>query len=751
VTTVTRAAIGLVGLRLMTGGAAAQQTSPQDTSVGRGRSTSRSTIHATAIRTAVTLDGRLDEPFWATADSADDFRQREPREGSPATERTVVKVAHDGGALYVVVRCYDSDARGVRAGQLRRDADLSSDDNVALLIDSFDDRRSAFVFATNPNGAMWDAQFSGVDDLNENWNGVWGVAVTRDAAGWTAEYRIPFLALRFHAGTNTEFGFNVRRFIRRKNEEDLWRSWGRAQGFYHLDNEGAIAGLGDRHRPRDLELYPYALGRAVETEHDSIGGETMRGFVGGKGGVDAKLGITPTLTADVTVNTDFAQVEADQQVINLTRFPFFFPEKRQFFLESSGPLDLGTPGRVQLFYSRRIGLDTGGAPVPILAGGRLYGRLGPWKVGLLDAQTGGGDDGNDAVVRVQHDLFSRSYVGAIGTLHAGPGGQGIERAGGVDVDLPLIVHGANLEPKVWIAGSQTPAVPGTPLAWRISTDNPNDLFDNFVSLYRIASGFAPPLGFVRRTGIWETTGHVDFMPRPGVLGIRQLDVTFPIPSWDIIATETGSLFRSADWQTAWFEWRVLGGDRQNGDHFEVNFQRLMDAPTDSFDIFRGVVIPPGRYWWSRYELQYFMTPGRPLSVGAFVNGGAFYGGHSTDLDLSATWRGGGHLILSTDLTRTTAQLPVGRFTAVLSANRLEYDVNTRTSVLAFVQYDNESGRVDFNVRFHWIPVIGDDVFLVWNSGYTTDRLARFRFPDRQALSRPLNGAFVVKVVYRLTP
>ncbi len=742
-TALARVTLALAGYRLVTGAAAAQQTIARDPS--------SPTIHATAIRTAVTLKGRPDEPFWAMADSIDDFRQREPREGFSATERTVVKVAHDAEALYIAVRCYDSNMRGARASQLRRDADLSSDDNVELLIDSYLDRRSAFVFGTNPNGAMWDAQFSGVDDLNENWNGVWDVAVSRDTGGWTAEFRIPLLALRFHAGTNPQFGFNVRRFIRRKNEEDLWRSYGRAQGFYRLNNEGAITDLGDLHRPHEVELYPYALGRAVETGHDSVGTETAGAYLGGKGGADAKLGLTPTLTADLTLNTDFAQVEADQQVINLTRFPFFFPEKRQFFLESSGLLDLGTPGRVQLFYSRRIGLDTSGAPVPILAGGRLYGRLGPWRVGLLDAQTGGGDDANDAVVRVQHDLFDRSYIGASGTLHAGPRGQGVERAGGVDLDLPLIVNGANLEPKVWVAGSQTPGVPGTPLAWRLSTDNPNDLFDNFVSLYRIDSGFAPPLGFVRRTGIWETTGHVDFTPRPRMLGIRQLDFTFPIPSWDIIAYRTGSFLWSADWQTAWFEWRVFGGDRQNGDHFEVNLQRLMDAPTDTFDIFRGVVIQPGRYWWSRYELQYFMNPGRPLSLGAFVNWGGFYGGHSTDLELTAVWRGGGHVIVSTDLTRTTARLPVGAFTAVLSANRVEYDFNTRTSLLAFVQYDNETERVDFNVRFHWMRVIGDDLYVVWNSGYTTDRLARFRFPNAQALSSPLNGAFVIKVVHRLTP
>src|SRR2546426_4551980 len=492
-------------------------------------------LHVVTATGPISLDGRLDGAAWANADSINDFRQREPAAGAPASERTVVKVLRDAAALYVAVRAYDRDMRHVRASELRRDADLSSDDNVQLLIDSFHDRRGAFVFGTNPNGAMWDAQLVGIDNLNQDWNGIWDVVVTRDSASWTAEFRIPFRTLRFHRVGDLRFGFNVRRFIRRKNEQDLWRSWGRAEGLYQLLNEGGLTELGALNRVRDVEAYPYVLTRATAAEHDSAGAKIGDGFLGGKAGLDVKVPVTPTVTADLTASTDFAQVEADQQVINLTRFPFFFPEKREFFLESSGQLDLGTPGRVQLFYSRRVGLDTSGAPVPIVAGARIHGRLGPWTLGLLDTQTGGADNANDAVVRVQHDLFERSYIGAIGTLHAEPRGQGVERAGGIDIDLPLVVRRTNLEPKFWIAGSQTPGVPGTPLAWRLSTDNPNDLFDNFVALYRIDSGFEPPLGFVRRAAILETTGHVDFMPRPGVLGIRQLDFTFPIPSWDIIA------------------------------------------------------------------------------------------------------------------------------------------------------------------------------------------------------------------------
>src|SRR2546428_212077 len=331
---------------------------------------------------SISLDGRLDGAAWAGADSITEFRQREPSAGAPASERTVVKVLRDAAALYVAVRAYDGDMRRVRASELRRDADLSSDDNVQLLIDSFHDRRGAFVFGTNPNGAMWDAQLVGIDNLNQNWNGIWDVVVTQDSAGWSAEFRIPFRTLRFHRGGDLRFGFNVRRFIRRKNEQDLWRSWGRAEGLYQLLHEGELTELGALNRVRDVEAYPYVLTRATASEHDSAGAKIGDGSLGGKAGLDMKVPVTPTVTADLTASTDFAQVEVDQQVINLTRFPFFFPEKREFFLESSGLFDFGTPSRVQVFYSRRIGLDTAGAAVAVNRGGGGARRRRAWGNGV---------------------------------------------------------------------------------------------------------------------------------------------------------------------------------------------------------------------------------------------------------------------------------------------------------------------------------------------------------------------------------
>ncbi len=681
------------------------------------------------------------------ADSLTDLRQREPRSGAPASERTVVHVLHGSNALYVGIHAYDATPRVIRASELRRDADLTVDDYVTLLIDSFRDHRGAFLFRTNPNGAMWDAQLTGFEDVNEDWNGIWDVATTRDSAGWTAEFRIPYRTLRFHHG-ETVFGFNVQRFIRRKNEEALWRSWGRSEGLLQLLNEGEIAGLGPLRRGHDLDVRPYGLTRAEAPQYDVAGETQAPGDFSVKAGIDAKTAVLPTLTADLTINPDFAQVEADTEVINLTRFPVFFPEKREFFLESSGLFTFGTPERAQLFYSRRIGLDTAGVPVTILGGIRMYGKAGPWAIGAIDARTGKGEEANDLILRVKHDILQRAYIGGILMNRSGPGlPLGAERAAGLDVDLPLVIGGRNLEPSFWFAGTQIPGVPGTPKAWRVATDFPNDLFDSFVSLYRIDHGFTPTLGFVRRTGIWETTGHIDFMPRPQMLGIRQLDIE--LASWDIIADRTGSILDSHDWQTAEFEFRPLGGDFQNGDHFEINVQRFLDAPTQAFEIFRDVSVPPGRYWWTRGELQYAISPGRPLSVAPLLSFGDFYDGTNTEVDLAATWRPGGRVILGASIGRSDVHLPVGSFTAVQTTTRAEFSPTTHTSFMLLLQSNNEDQRLDVNLRFHWIPTIGDDVYIVWNSGYTTDSAARYQFPNLHALDTPLESALIVKGVHRL--
>ena len=706
-------------------------------------------IRAVTASSPIRLDGRLDEPCWAEADSITDFRQREPAEGAPASERTVVKLARDADALYVGVRAEDRDVRRIRASQLRRDADLEGDDTIMLLIDSFCRRRGAFVFETNPHGAMWDAEVGPEQDVDDNWDGIWFVATARDSAGWSAEFQIPFRTLRFHSAERVDFGYNVRRFIRRKNEEVLWRSFGRAQGLYQLQNEGAIVDLDELHRGLDLELRPYAMGRVEEGEHDLDGFQTTSGLTKGKFGVDAKLAPAPTLTTDLTYNTDFAQAEVDRQVINLTRFPTFFPEKRQFFLESNSFFNFGSQSSALLFYSRRIGLRDSVA-VPLVAGARLYGRLRGWSLGGLDARTGSGDDANNFAVRVRRDLLERAYLGGIVTVRSGPGVAGYERAAGVDIDLPLVVDGKNLEPSAWVAATRKTGG-STPAAWKLATDYPNDQLDCFASVYRVSADFDPTLGFVDRSGVVATRGHVEFTPRPNRLSIRQLDFKLPIPSWEVLADEHGSLTHVSDWQSAVFEWRPLGGEFQSGDQFEVNIQRFLEALSDTFEIFHGVDVSPGHYWWSRGEIQYRTSPGRPLSANLTASVGDFYDGRNKELSLGATWRGGGHLILGADFTQDKARLPGGDFHARQAAMRVELAFTRAINLLVFGQYNIEDERADFYARLHWMPVIGDDVYMVWNSGYTTDPAARFKFPSRDALDRPLNGALMLKVVHRIAP
>lgn len=695
----------------------------------------------------MTVDGRLDEAAWASADSIVNLRQRYPQEGAPASELTVVKILRDNSAIYVGARMYDRDPSGIRATQLRRDADLGSDDQFGFIIDSFHDRRGAFVFNTNPNGAMYDAQQTGSENTNVDWNGIWDVAVSRDSAGWTAEFRIPFRTLRFNAGAGSSFGFNARRFVRRRNEEDLWQGWKRTEGIYQFSAEGELTGLGVLTRAHSVELKPYALVRADAPQY-TLSGARSNGSSSAKFGADLKTSVTPTLTADFTVNTDFAQADADRQIVNLSRFPLFFPEKREFFLESNGIFSFGTSGRVQPFYSRRIGLGYNGSPVPIIGGARLTGKSGPWAIGLLDARTGGSDAASDAVVRVKHDLFDRSYFGAILTNRSGPGVRGSQSTAGLDLDLPLVLNGKNMEPSFWMNGTRTPGISGTPLAWRAGFDYPNDRWDNFASLYHVSAGYNPALGFVRRTGILETTGHVDYIARPATLGIRSIDVE-AIPSWDIIADEHGSLGNSKSWQTAEFEWLPVSVTMQTGDYIELNVRRDLDAPTEAFTIFPGVTVPGARYWWTRYEAHYRTSAGRPLSVHPSANFGSYYGGHIAEGTFSFTYRGGGHLILSGDFDRSQARIPAGKFTAVSTGGTLEYAFTTRANFIAFAQYNDADRRADFNLRFHWIPVIGDDLFIVWNSGYSTDPLAAYRFGRVRSLTHALNGGLVIKGVHRL--
>src|SRR3989441_7760199 len=379
-------------------------------------------IQAVRVADAIKIDGLLDEPDWSLAQPATDFLQQQPTEGAPASERTEVRVLFDDKNIYLGIRAFDSGAGQINARELVRDANFSNDDKVEILLDTYHDRRNAFRFAVNPLGTQQDALITDEGrDINITWNGSWISSGRIDDQGYTVEIEIPLTTLCFKEGVES-WGFNISRIIRRKNEENLWTSWQRSFGLERVSQAGELTGVEEIRRRRLREIKPYASGEWREGV-PLIGGNGFDAGVRARAGLEvAKLGITPSLTAEFTVNPDFGQAEVDDQIVNLSRFSVFFPEKRDFFLENSGIFLFGRQGENQAFFTRRIGLTDDGAPAPIDYGAKLTGKIGAYNVGILQVQTRKlGQDSTDlgiprqqfTVLRVKRDILKRSYVGAI--------------------------------------------------------------------------------------------------------------------------------------------------------------------------------------------------------------------------------------------------------------------------------------------------------------------------------------------------
>ncbi len=682
----------------------------------------------------IRLDGVPDEPAWQGADSVAAFRQQEPAEGAPGSERTVLRVLAGTDGLYLAFWCFDSEPAAVRRTQLRRDFDTDADDFVAFLLDPQGDRRSGVWFAVNPNGARLDGEVLGLEDTNDDWNGVWDARARITADGWTAEIVIPWQALRYPLG-GTRWGFNAGRVIRRRNEDILWRAWLRQQGLFYQEGQGVLVVPADLPRRRPFEGRPYLSAEVDGHERtflpsgaDSV---TLRGGAEAKAGFDGKLAVAPRLNLDVTINTDFAQVEADQQVVNLSRFPLFFPEKREFFLESSGVFDFGNGGATQLFHSRRIGLSPSGAPIPIAGGLRLTGRAGPERIGLLAARTGGGEDALDVVGRVKHDIFSRGYVGAMGTAQGGPGVRGTRLAGGVDFEVPTTVREQNLRIGGWGMWSRDSAGAGTPGAWHVFADYPNDWSDNFLALTRVDAGFDPSLGFVSQDGIWNLDTGWRFFPRPHRWGIRRFIID--AFSAEVYWRTAGGL------DHAQYNLSPFGVEFESGDEIQLEFYHLEDVPVDSFDV-AGIPVPPGRYGYNRAELELSTTDSRIVSADFEVSVGRFYGGDAVRGEYGTEVRLAPHVIAGVEGTVDWGRLPAGRFTAHAHRLRFDYASSPRLNSTLFLQWDSESDRLAVNARLHWIPRPGVDAYLVWNSAWPTGLDGGV--PWRRPLRSGLAGKFV---------
>lgn len=688
------------------------------------------------VAAEIRLDGTLDEPDWALADSITDFRQKEPTEGGSPSERTVVRLLATPRGLAVGWWLYDRDPAGIVRTQLRRDAPLRSDDYVSLVIDGLRDRRSAFYFRTNSNGALWDGEHVTIEDGNEEWDGVWDARTRITAEGWTAEMLIPWATLRYPEDASA-LGMNFRRFLPRTNEELLWRAWKRTQGFRFLEEEGTIEGFRGLPPRARAELRPFVVGESALAERafradgsDSVLAPAARdlGY-----GLDVKIPVTATLTADLTVLPDFAQAEVDRQIVNLSRFPLFFPEQRTFFTEGASIFAYGRAQQSQMFYSRRIGLGADGRPVDIPFGARMQGRLGPTQLGLLAVRTGDAEDATNLVARVRRDVLGRGYVGAMTTYSdraARPGAL----TGGVDAELPFRVRGSdNLIVLGNAAWSRDSAGGASGAHYRLVVDYPNDHADIVTRLDRLEAGYDPALGFVPQRGIHRWGGATRITPRPrDARIIRRWE--FDLLTYDVVWDIGGGL------DNASFSMRPLGATFQGGDRVELNLTRRFDAPDSAFTLLPGTTVAAGEYWWSGVEARYVGANVRAWAVEASVASGSFYDGTRRDLTLTGVLRAQPHIEVRTELVVNEIDLGGQRTTVSTLRVRGDYAVSPRLTATLFAQADDGSDRAAVNARVRWTTSPGSDLYVVWNSAWPTGL-------DRGIpWSRPQRGGIVAKYV-----
>jgi len=689
----------------------------------RGQSTLPATItdaerrQATAVRVdeTIRLDGRLDEAVWRGS-SESRFIQAEPREGQPATEETEVWVVYDESNLYVAARLHDSGEPTVN--EIRKDFGDTNQDVFQVILDTFRDRRNGYVFQTNPEGARGDRQVANEGrEINRSWDAVWRVETERIEGGWTLEMEIPFRALRFDPA-NDRWGINFGRLLRRNNESSYWAPIPRAYTFNRLSLAGDLNGLPNAAGGRDLRVKPFALGGSVrETGGSNFSRQT-------EVGVDVKYRLTEGLTLDVTANPDFAQVEVDEQRVNLTQFSLFFQEKREFFQENSGLFYVGdaarntrttlTPRRDEdllLFFSRRIGISDDRRAVPIDGGVRITGQAAGLVVGGMWMRTGevGGSPGNDyGVLRLRKNVLEGSDIGAIVMVRDAVGDEtSYNRVYGGDA---FIRFPGEIDWSSYIVGSDSPAFDDGQYAWRTSLHREGNFHHIKFGAMELGEGFTNDLGFFRRTGVRKYFIDWGVRPRPESLrtfGVREIH---PHITWNFYEDLEGRIVAK----------RLHSGVTffmESGGSVQVQMDRSTERIEEPFKIDGRIdPIPAGRHDWDAYTLTASTNSSRTLSANGRFTVGDLWTGDQTSISGGLTLRPSYRFRASLNVSHTSADLrqPDASFTRTFWTSRTNYSFNKNMFVDALVQFDPATNLLNSNLRFNLIHSPLSDLFVVWN-------------------------------------
>jgi len=676
---------------------------------------------ARAVRTTgpILIDGIPDEAAWSDAEPITGFVQSQPRAGWPASEATVVRVLYDQDRLYISAVCYESDVDGIIVPSLEQDYETHDSDMFGVTIDTYLDRRNAFMFLVNPGGAIKDGQvFDNSRNYNIPWEGVMQLRTQISDSAWTVEMAIPFTTLRFDPSEGEQaWGFQFSRRIRRKNEDAYWAPLDRRELIHKMSRAGTIGGFRGLTPGRNISLKPYVSASRASGSVQAAGA----GDSGLDGGMDVKWGITPRMTFDGTLRTDFSQVEVDQERVNLTRFSLFFPEKRDFFLENAGTFAFGDVSErnvrmgsslrdFTLFHSRRIGLDDRGRPIPILGGARVTGQAGAWGIGLLDMQTEsdlGLPAENFALARLRRNVGGDSDIGAIVVNRQSTNGDGrYNRSYGVDANLHMFRY---LVVNSYLAGTQDHEL-GSDWAGRVSTAWRDQLWDASAFVKRVGRDFEPGVGFVRRTGTREAYLAVGAHPRPALPQVQELN---PYAETSYV-TDGGGRLLTRDLAVG------FGVELLDASTLTASFTDRFERLEEDFVVRPGAVVGVGDYDFYEWALRYGSNTGRPVSVTAGLTTGGFFDGRRRSVELGALWRVDSHLALDLFGEHNRIELPDTAFSADLVGGRATYAFSTRLFASAFVQYNAVADELVSNVRLNFIHAPLSDVFLVYTERRDAD-------------------------------
>ncbi|MFL5610917.1 MAG: DUF5916 domain-containing protein [Gemmatimonadaceae bacterium] len=665
----------------------------------------------------IRVDGLLTEPVWSTVDSIGALTQVEPREGAAASMRTVARVIITADAIVIGVRADDPEPSRIVSFARQRDADLDSEDHIKIVLDTYLDGRSGYVFAVNPNGARYDALVANQgEDENSSWDAIWEAATARTPAGWSAEILIPLKSLLFRRGLS-QWGFNIQRRIQRLQETDRWASADRDITVTQTSRAGLLTQLPTLSLGLGVSVRPAVT---VGGAHDSAGASLRSRS---QLSLDATQRLGANTLGSLTVNTDFAETEVDSRRVNLSRFPLFFPEKRTFFLEGADIFDFGLGLTDDLdvlpFFSRRIGLLEG-RQIPIDAGTKINGRVGGTNFGALAVRTRDVDTLSTAstmsVVRVRQNVLSESSVGFIATS-----GDPLQRHGSWLAGPDLTYQTSHFQgDKNFLVGLWGMAVgredlkTGDRTAAGIKVDYPNDLWDMALRYKRIGDSFDPSLGFVPRNGVHIASLAANWQPRPkrpiGPLHIRQC-------FWENELSYVSGL--TGGWQSYEYFMAPINCRLESGDRFEFNVVPSGERLSVPFEIAEGVTIAEGAYHFNRFRLEGGLAPKRRFNAQATWWFGGFYDGHLDQYRLTGAWKPSSLVIVEFSGERDVGRMPEGNFTQDLFGTRLRLNFSPDLQLASFVQYDSESRAIGSNTRLRWTFTPVGDLFVVYNHNMRT--------------------------------